>query len=157
MSREHLAAYLNDHLAGAAAALELVTQLAEETAEPNSFFTQLKVDIESDRDEVVRLMNQLDIPQNGLTPVKGWIAEQVPENKFAIEDQALRRLARLEALFLGIEGKLRLWRALEAVSTVDAELATPNYARLAGRAQYQRDEVEKLRIQAANSALVAVA
>src|SRR4030095_4954746 len=123
MSREHLAAYLNDHLAGAAAALELVTQLAEETAEPGSFFTQLKVDIESDRDEVVRIMNHLDIPQSRLTPVKGWIAEQVAENKFAIEDQALRRLARLETLFLGIEGKLRLWRALEAVSTVDAELA----------------------------------
>jgi hypothetical protein len=157
MSREHLAAYLNDHLTGAAAAIELVTELAEETAELHSFFTQLKADIESDRDEVVRLMNHLDIPQSRLTKVKGWIAEQVAENTFAMEDQNLRRLERLEALFLGIEGKLRLWRALEAVSTVDADLATLNYARLAGRAQYQRDEVEKLRIQAANSALIAAA
>jgi hypothetical protein len=77
-----------------------------------------------------------------------------------MDDQSgglLGRLERLEALVLGIEGKLRLWRALEAAAGTNSELAFLDYKRLAQRAVEQRDRLESLRLQTATSALTLAA
>jgi hypothetical protein len=60
-------------------------------------------------------------------------------------------------LVLGIEGKLSLWRALEAASMTDSGLAFVDYKNLAQRAEQQRDRLESLRIQTARSALTLAA
>jgi hypothetical protein len=157
MSKEHLATYLNDHLMGALAAIEVVDQLAEEATDLKPFLEQLKADIEEDRQAVVNLMNRLDILQSRIHKATGWLAEQVSEFKFAMEDDSLRRLERLEAVSLGIQGKLSLWRALYAASKVDERLQSLDYERLTERARDQRDRVEALRIDAAKSALTLAA
>ena len=157
MSKEHLSTYLNDHFMGAVAAIEIIDQLAEEETDLKPFLAQLKIDIEADRDEVVKFMDRLEIPQSRLRKAGGWLAEQVAEVKFAMEDQSLRRLERLEAVALGILGKLSLWRALEAASSRDTSLRGLDYVRLAQRAREQWDQVEAIRIEAARSALTLAA
>jgi len=153
MSKEHLATYLNDHLMGVVSAIELVEQLSSEATDLKSFLEELKTDIEADRREVIGLMDRLDIPQSRIRRASGWVAEQVAEVKFQMDDDSLRRLERLEAVALGIQGNLSLWRALYAASKVDERLQSLDYERLTQRARDQRDRVEALRIDAAKSAL----
>jgi hypothetical protein len=153
MSKDHLATYLNDHLMGAAAAIEVVDQLAAEATDLKPFLEELKADIEADRQEVINLMDRLEIPQGRVRKATAWFAEQLAEMKFAMDDDSLRRLERLEAVSLGIQGKLSLWRALYAASKVDERLQGLDYERLTQRARDQRDRVEALRIDAARSAL----
>ena len=105
-------------------------------------------------------MNRLGISQSRIRKASGWLVEQIAEAKFEMDDQdqgMLRRLERLEALSLGIDGKLGLWRALHAASTLDSHLVGPDYESLAQRARDQRESVEAMRIEAARLALVTAA
>jgi len=156
MSQDHLATYLNDHLAGSLTAIEILDHLIEEAKDIGPFLASLKTDIEADRQDLVNLMALLDIPQSRIRKVSGWLAEQLVEAKLEVDDQSggsLRRLERLEALALGIDGKLALWQTLEAASSVDPRLQRLDYGRLSQRAREQRANVESLRIDAARSAL----
>lgn len=156
MSREHLATYLNDHLAGSVTAVELIDRLAEEASELSPFLARLKKEIEADRQHLVDLMARLHIPQSRIRKASGWLVEKITEAKLEVDDQSgglLRRLERLEAVVLGIDGKLALWHSLEAASNVDAQLQGPDYVLLAQRAREQRAGVEALRIEAARAAL----
>jgi hypothetical protein len=160
MSKEHLSTYLNDHLSGAIAGIEILDHLIQEVSDLSPFFTKLKADIEADRLELVALMNRLHISQSRVRKVSSWVVEQIAEVKFEMDDGdsgMLRRLERLEALSLGIEGKLGLWRALQAASSMDAQLSGPDYEQLIQRARDQRESVELLRIEAATRALPAAA
>ena len=66
MGRQNLTTYLNDHLAGAAAGIELARHL--ETLEPETpvanFLAVLRAEIEADREELIRLMDHLGLPHN---------------------------------------------------------------------------------------------
>ena len=157
MSKEHLTTYLNDHLMGAAAAIELVDQFLTEAPDLQEFLAGLKGDIESDRDEVVRVMDHLKISQSRVRKASGWLAEQAAELKFAMTDESFRRLERLEALALGIQGKLNLWRALAAATQLDTGMTRLNYGRLQERAMDQLSRVEALRVEAARTALTTAA
>ena len=59
----------------------------------------------------------------------------------------------LEALSLGIEGKLVLWWTLKAVADLSPDLACSDYQRLMNRAIEQRSRAEALRLQSAITAL----
>jgi hypothetical protein len=54
----------------------------------------------------------------------------------------LRLLESLEAVALGINGKLALWCALAAVAEITPEIKKSDYRRLIARAQEQREIAE---------------
>jgi chromosome segregation ATPase len=156
MSKEHLATYLNDHLAGSLIAVEIMEHLETEASDLMPDLAALKSDIEADRDQLRTLMDRLHIPESRVRKVTSWIAEQVTEAKFEADDETrgtLRRLERLEALAVGIDGKSALWRALNAAAEGAPELRGMDYEHLTERAQKQRNRVEILRLQAARLAL----
>src|SRR5262249_10080970 len=156
MSREYLAIYLNDHLAGSLIAIEILEHLETEASDSMPDLPALKADIEADRHQLKTLMDRLHIPESRVRKVTSWIAEQVAEAKFEADDETqgtLRRLERLEALAVGIDGKSALWRALNAAAEVAPELRGMDYEHLTERAQKQRSHVEILRLQAARLAL----
>jgi hypothetical protein len=160
MSRDHVATYLNDHLAGSVTALEILDHLAEEATDIAPFLARLKNEIAADRQQLVDLMARLEIPQSRIRKAGSWIAEQFVEAKLEVDDQSgglLRRLERLEAVVLGIDGKLALWQALEAASSADVRLQQLDYRLLTERAREQRAGVETLRLAAARSALTLAA
>ena len=158
MAAEHIATYLNDHLAGSVVALELLEHL-ESTHSDNelsAFFRQLRTDIAADRDELQGLMERLDIGESRTRKASAWLAGKVTELKLKFDDPQegdLRLFESLEALSLGIEGKRSLWTALAAASEVSPSLRIIDYERLTQRAEEQRDRVEKLRIDTAKKAL----
>ena len=156
MSKEYLSTYLNDHLAGAVMATEILDQLATEAPDLKPTLLEVKDEIEADRRQLVDLMKRLEISESRVRRAGAWFAEQVAEAKFQMDDQSgglLDRLERLEALVLGIEGKLRLWRALDAASKTTPALKGLDYPQLAQRAVEQRDRIEVLRVNTATSAL----
>jgi hypothetical protein len=159
MANEQLATYLNDHLAGAVAALELLEHLLETQTDSEliAFFSHLRDDIAADRSELQAMMKRLDIDESRTRRASAWLGEKMTELKLRFDDPkggSLRLFESLEGLSLGIEGKRSLWIALSAAAEKSQLLGITDYARLKKRAQEQRDRVEALRIETAKKALV---
>jgi hypothetical protein len=152
MANENLAVYLNDHLAGSTAALELLENLAAEEAGIARPLAELRSDIEADRNQLLALMRRLDIAESRTRKFGAWLTEKASRLKLRA-DGALGRFESLEALGLGIHGKLGLWRALEAAVEVNPALRGLDYERLTRRAEEQRQRVEALRLDAGKAAL----
>lgn len=158
MAHEHLATYLNDHLAGSVLALELLEHLeGVHSDDPlRDFFSKLRADIAADRDELEVLMKALNIDQSRTRKASAWLAEKFTELKLRFDDPqagALLLFESLEALSLGIEGKRSLWTVLAATAETMPSLGIANYDRLQQRAREQRDRVEELRLKTALTAL----
>lgn len=162
MPNEHLATYLNDHLAGSVLALELLETLAAAHADTplGSYFNKLKSEIAADRQTLTDFMGRLEISESKTRKVSAWFAEKLTELKLRMDDPAageLRLFESLEALSLGIEGKRSLWLALAALSRETPALPAMNYEVLLARAREQRDGVESLRLEVALRALAITA
>jgi hypothetical protein len=148
---------LNDHLAGSEVAVDLLKHLEAEAVDLAPQLRALRQDIESDRQDLRALMQQLGIIESRVRKVGSWIAEKLGEVKLEADDEAggsLRRLERLEAIALGIDGKSALWSSLQAAAAIAPELHGPDYERLLQRAAEQRQRVEVFRLAAAQAALV---
>ena len=158
MAREHIATYLNDHLAGATAALELLEHLEKEHAgtEVGRLAAELRADVEADRQALESLMERLEVARSRTRKTAAWLAEKAAELKLRLDDPAggsLRLFESLEALSLGIEGKRSLWRALAAAAEEAPDLQVADYKSLIRRAEEQRNRVEAARLEAARRAL----
>jgi hypothetical protein len=158
MANEHIATYLNDHLAGSVVALELLDHLESSHSETElgAFFRQLRGDIAADQDELQSLMERLEIAESRTRKASAWLAEKMTALKLRFDDPQdgpLRLFESLEALSLGIEGKRSLWIALMSASEKSSSLRILDYERLTQRAQEQRDRVETRRIETARKAL----
>jgi hypothetical protein len=147
--------YLNDHLAGSTAALELLAELERQEG-PGSWTSRLRFEIAADRKELEQLMQQTQITPSNARRAVAWLTEKLAELKTRLDDRnggRLRRLELIEALALGIEGKRALWMALQSVAAEMPALQTVDYPRLIDRATEQRRTVERWRLQAAEDAL----
>jgi hypothetical protein len=162
MANEQIANYLNDHLAGSVAALELLEHLeaAHASTPLERFFAELREEVTADRQELEALMSRLQVAQSRTRKATAWVAEKITELKLRVDDRAggaLRLLEGLEALSLGIAGKQAMWRALAAAAEDATELQVATYERLVKRAEEQRLRVEVVRLEAAKKALVPAA
>ena len=158
MAREHIATYLNDHLAGATGAVELLEHLEKEHAgtEVGRLAAGLRADVEADRQTLKSLMERLEVSRSRTRKAAGWLGEKAAELKLRLDDPAggsLRLFESLEALSLGIEGKKSLWRALVAAAEEAPHLRVADYEGLIRRAEEQRSRVETARLEAARRAL----
>jgi hypothetical protein len=154
---EHLSIYLNDHLAGAVAALELVEHLAKNYPDTTleTFFAELHKDISADQDLLRDLLHTFGAKESTVRKAGAWVAEKVGRMKFGISENEVSGtglLEALEGLALGITGKQLLWRALRSASEVMPQLQGLDYAHLEERAREQRARVEEKRLAAAREA-----
>ena len=156
MPHEALATYLQDHLAGSVAALDLLAHLTTDAADPAPVLTSLAADIQADQETLVALMTRLQITPSRPRQAAAWLTAKLGELTLRLEagdDAALHALDGLEALALGIVGKEALWQALAAVADPTTEFGAMDYPDLIERARDQRRQVEGLRLQAARAAL----
>ena len=158
MANRSLATYLNNHVAGAVMALELLERLKEEGAgaKEGPVLATLHTEISADRQTLEALMTELGITSSVPQQASAWLTEKLSEVKLLLDDpegMALRRLESLEALALGITGKEALWHSLAVAAETAPELARRDYAQLINSAEQQRDVVENLRREAAREAL----
>jgi hypothetical protein len=155
LPHHHLGIYLNDHLAGSAAALELLAELGNAPG-PDQWAVDLRTEIAADRDELEELMQKAAIAPSTTRQVAAWVSEKLAQLKTRVDDPGrgvLRRLELIEALALGIDGKRALWAALQVAAEHEAVLGGVDYSRLIARAEDQRRIVEARRLQVAALAL----
>jgi hypothetical protein len=157
MSNEALGIYLNDHLAGATAGVELAEKLRQSSqgTELGSVMAALHHDIEQDRAALEQLMERLGIRRHPVKQAAGWVFEKLSRLRFNTPltgDEQLTRLLETETLSLGIEGKLALWRSLKELAAADDRLAAADLDRLIDRAGQQRQTLEPYRLTAAAQA-----
>src|SRR6266540_6942323 len=118
--QKRLSTYLNDHLAGSTAGLELAKRSASSNAGApyGDFLAGLVKEIDEDRATLMDLMERLGVGKDRLKVSLGWAAEKV--GRLKLNDQLigyspLSRLIELEGLLLGVSGKRALWMALQPV------------------------------------------
>jgi len=151
LNLQHLSVYLNDHLAGSAAALELLRVL-EDAPGLKLWVGHIRSEIAADRQELECLMSELQIEAGSIRQAMGRLSGKLGELKTRLEDPSdgrLRELELLETLSLGIEGKKTLWLTLQSVTASDSTVPKLDYERLIARAAEQRGEVEMRRLDAA--------
>ena len=160
MATDELVTYLNDHLAGSTAALQLLDHLVEESdaGDSRKFFSTLRAEIAEDRGILEDLVRRTGDQPSTLRAVGGWLAEWFGRLKLKLDDpsgDSLAELEALEVLMLGIHGKQALWDALVVVAPAVPQWADVNFARLAQRAGDQAARVEARRLDAVRQLVVA--
>jgi hypothetical protein len=158
MSREGLITYLNDHLAGSVAALELLDHLIR--LQPGTAgeraLVAVRSEVEKDRQTLQGLLHEVGGKESRVRQVAAWLTEKLGRAKLRLDDPGsgeLQMLEALEALALGIQGKAALWRALAVASAQVPQVRHLNFAALEEQAQNQFQRVDSLRLQAAPAAL----
>jgi hypothetical protein len=154
---KYLATYLNDHLAGSTAGVELARRAAAENegSELGTFLTRLAGEIEADRDALREMMDSLGVRPDRAKVAAAWLGEKLGRLKPNAQLRGyspLSPLVELEILLLGITGKRLLWNALAEVAG-EHGLDAQRLEELAARAERQRTEVEERRVAVARRAL----
>jgi hypothetical protein len=152
-----LGIYLNDHLAGAVAGTELARRLADaERHRPGGEALQrLAGEIDEDRVALLEVMSALEVPVRHYKTWAAWATEKVGRLKLngrLLARSPLSRVVELEAMQLGVEGKVAGWRTLRARAETDSRLDSTRLDELIDRARRQIDQVERLRVRAAAEA-----
>lgn len=154
---ELLSIYLNDHLAGSAAGVELARRLRASNEDDPEFgpaLAEICAEVEADRATLKAVMDRLGVGQSRLKPMAARLGERLGRLKLNGRLRGyspLSRLEELELLQIGVAGKRRLWRALEHAhpeGLADFELGV-----LAERATAQLRRLEALHLKAASLAL----
>ena len=148
-----LAIYLHDHLAGCGGPFG--GNGDKHPREPlGDFAPKMLTEVEADRAVLRSLADRIGAGSSRLKELSAWLSEKISRFKLDRAPHGLGTFEALEFLALGVLGKLKLWKALGTVSSVDTRLQGVDFDHLAARAETQHAEVEKRRLEAAKMAMV---
>jgi len=150
---EELGLYLNDHLSGAAAGVDLIRRISGELA---GAADDLVADVEVDRDFLRDLVKVLDIREHAVKQAVSSFIErlgQLKMNRVVSGSERFALLLEMEAMSMGIEGKRCLWQSLEVVVPAVPEVAEIDFAALRMRAEDQQARLEVHRRAVAAAAI----
>lgn len=149
MSRDrYLSIYLNDHLAGATAGVELARRLHAENEGNGALgpaLLRLRSEIEADRATLEKVLDRLGVAGSRIKPIGAWLLERLGRlkpNGHLRSYSPLSRVLELEGLAMGVVGKTELWRGLAELDL--DEQAGVDFADLAARAERQRATIAEL-------------
>jgi hypothetical protein len=157
VNKKLLGIYLNDHLAGSTAGIELVRRACSQNqgTDYGRFLAELTKEIDEDRAAFIEIMDTLGIRRDPAKVAGGWVLEKVGRLKLNGQLRGyspLSRLVELEGLALGVTGKLAGWKALRLLADGEPALDAAALERLIERAETQQRELEEHRLQAAREA-----
>ena len=158
MAEKTIELYLNDHLAGSTFGVDLARQICDRS-EGTPFgrtMATVAAQIEQDRDTLVELIERFDVSRNPVKAAATWVAEKASRVKLSgatAGDPDIGMFMALEAMVLGVTGKLRLWEALRHVSAAFDELDEAEVDTLVERARSQIETLEAERLALASRTL----
>jgi hypothetical protein len=160
VKNDNLAIYLNDHLAGSVAAIEMIEHLitVHQGTPVGQFCKALNSDINSDQAELRQLMRSLEVKESTVRKAGAWLAEKFSRPKLGPSHDgpdAVGLFEALESLRLGINGKESLWRTLKAVRESWPQMNAFDLERLEKRAIEQGERVDTRRLDVARQILTA--
>lgn len=154
MKNDALTTYLQDHLAGALHAIELLKAMRDHFGgEPlGTFAGEVLAEVEADREILATLTERVGGTAGGMKEWGAWLSEKVSRLKLKHGSaDGLGTFEALEFLLIGIHGKQALWRAMEKVAPSDARLQGFDFTELIDRAENQHRKVEERRLTFAQS------
>lgn len=148
-----LAIYLNDHLAGATAGLDLARRLADahQAGAEGEQLRSLANEVANDRAALIAIMERLGVSVDPIKALLGRIGEKLSRlklNGYVFSRSPLSTVVELEAMLLGVRGKAAGWRTLRALAEHDERLDSAELDRLITRADDQISGLEGLRTAA---------
>lgn len=152
-----LHAYLNDHRAGATGALHLLRRLqdADDPVTPSAFLGDLGDRVEADLEVLEDVMTRLDIDHDTARAAAGWVGEHLSRLRLSPRltgSQHLTHVLELEAISMGIQGKVMLWHSLRRAVGDDTRLRDVDFDELIERGRRQFDDVQPHRLEMAGRA-----
>jgi hypothetical protein len=141
--------YLQDHLAGAVHAIDLLERMRDSHASDRigEFAGSILTDVRLDFDVLKHLSEQVGEGSSGIKEIASRFAEKAARLKLVDGGKSgFKTFESLEFLTLGVHGKLAMWRALEVASTVDVRLQGVDYSLLQRRAEAQEEKIEHERL-----------
>ena len=157
MSTEPLAVYLNDHLAGSAAGLTLMDDLASRV-EGTALAPKLRAlaaEVREDQQLLRETLDRLAAGERRVAQAAAWLGEKVSEKRLALAARnhpALGLLEGLESIALGLQGKLAIFRVLAELGALDPRLTGLPYGARTDRTVLQHGMIEAERRAAAREA-----
>jgi hypothetical protein len=157
MNRKLLRIYLQNHLAGSTAGVELSRRVRRENegtpyGEP---LAELADDIEADRRSLESIMRDLGFGSDRVKNLAFWAGEKagrlIPNGQLK-GYSPLSRVIELEGLQIGVMGKRSMWHTLRALVDVEPKLDAERIARLLERADQQLAALDDLRARAGREA-----
>jgi hypothetical protein len=148
--------YLDDHLAGAQMALEVLRTMQEQHDHPRfrDFAASLVPAIAEDDATLRSIIESFGTTPSRTKQAGGWLLEKASRLKLGHAGSLdFSLFESLELLCLGILGKQSLWKALEACAPSEPRLSHWDFRDLICRAQQQFDRVEHERIALARVVL----
>lgn len=149
MNARALQAYLTEHDAAA----QTVTRLVErrlKAGDAPSFYTQFRKELAHERRVVATVQDALGPPVSTATAAVSTVTRELiwwtRRATNAVSPQ-LSELNEYELIYVGIAGKLALWRALSTLESI-AAVSAIDFKRLTDSGQRQQSEFEKLRLDA---------
>lgn len=120
LDRETLAVYLNDHLAGSVAALQMMDRLCEvhEDEANRSVIATLREAVASDQRILQNLLVSIGATESVIAKALAWVGEHASRVKLSVErqdDAGVMFFEAIEALALGFHGRQALWHMLDAI------------------------------------------
>jgi hypothetical protein len=159
-AQDPLGIYLNDHLAGATAGLELARRVAGARQVPATGpeLQRFADDVAEDRAALLRIMGTLGVPVRGYKVWAAWAGEKagrLKPNGHLTTRSPLSNLEELELLRLGVEGKAAGWRTVRVLADRDGRLDAGDLDELISRARSQAGFLEQARVRAAQQVIAA--
>jgi hypothetical protein len=102
-------------------------------------------------------MNILGLRRDYVKSGLAWVGEKVGRLKLngkLLSYSPLSRVVELEALCLGAEGRLSMWRTMKRLARKEERLQRFDFAALIVRAEHQRRTLERMRQQATDEAFL---
>jgi hypothetical protein len=158
MAYESIEVYLNDHLAGAIAGVNLVEQAVDRhrSDELGEFFGPLASEIKADHEKLENLLDDMGIDKSASKTALAEIGSKLAAPKFTAAGAGNAHLGdfiTLETLSMGIEGKRCMWSSLKTVADAYPELQAIDLDDLESRARDQRSRIVDKRLEIAALAL----
>lgn len=156
MSDRELGIYLNDHLTGATGGVALARRAAANATdqERKAMWKSIAHEVEEDRVTLTHVRDLIAVKPNRAKYALAWTAEKLGRLKLngrLTGNSELGQMLELEALVIGVTGKLSLWKALARLE--DPRLEGIDFDRLVERAESQRRRLEQFRINLVPAAI----
>ncbi|MDQ3663648.1 MAG: hypothetical protein M3353_03180 [Actinomycetota bacterium] len=147
-----LATYLNEHLFGSTAGLDLFRRVARSHrgTELGDKLQRLADEVQTDRDALLSIMADLEITPSRLRVAVGHTVERLGRlkpNGTLIRRSPLTDLLEIEALRVAVLAKTAGWEVLREVAAREARLSRDTICDLLDRANDQRERLGELHLE----------
>ncbi|MFP5212596.1 MAG: hypothetical protein ACLGPL_04380 [Acidobacteriota bacterium] len=154
----HLTTYLNDHLAGSVAGIELAKRCrsSNRDSELGTFLDKVVSVLKDGQDKLRELLAAFGGTESYVKQLGAWTVEKVSRlklNDSILTYSDLSRLIELETLMVAMHAQVRMWKVLDAARSGDPRLAGIDFLRIREQVEGLLEKIEEYHLQAGKIAV----